>query len=160
MSDHPPPTQDQYVSVRDTIKEAYTEIHHVSSAAPVQPHILKSESESNKLENIIISEKAREWLSIPAEQPLQPSRFPTTYSLDIATHTLAANHRYPCCSSDDLSDEELALPLDPSEAANNALKVALMRRDYASLASFILGQLRHFEAVRAQVEILKFAHYE
>ncbi|KIJ23334.1 hypothetical protein M422DRAFT_276110 [Sphaerobolus stellatus SS14] len=171
MSDHPHPPQDQYVSVRDAIKEAYEGIHYGPAAPSVQPRILKAECDSNNLENAIISEKAHEWLSIPAEYPLQPSSFPITQFIDIEAHTLATTHRYPSSLFEDLSEEELSLTLDPvsqealrhliqSEASNNALKVALVRRDYASLTSFTLGQLRRYQMVLAQAEILRVAHYE
>ncbi|KIJ30419.1 hypothetical protein M422DRAFT_268074 [Sphaerobolus stellatus SS14] len=131
----------------------------------ISPATYFAECDSNNLENAIISEKAREWLSIPAEYPLQP------LSLLISKPTHLQPHHYPSSSLKDLSEEELSLTLDPvsqealrhliqSEASNNALKVALVRRDYASLTSFMLGQLRRYQMVLAQAEILRAAHYE
>ncbi|KIJ30989.1 hypothetical protein M422DRAFT_267406 [Sphaerobolus stellatus SS14] len=131
----------------------------------ISPATYFAECDSNNLENAIISEKAREWLSIPAEYPLQP------LSLLISKPTHLQPHHYPSSSLKDLSEEELSLTPDPvsqealrhliqSEASNNALKVALVRRDYASLTSFTLGQLRRYQMVLAQAEILRAAHYE
>ncbi|KIJ39545.1 hypothetical protein M422DRAFT_257597 [Sphaerobolus stellatus SS14] len=161
----------QFASVRDTVKQAYEEVHYIPLAPPLSARIIKGERDSIDLENAIIAEKTREWLSIPPQYPLQPSQFPITQSLDVRAHTLATTHRYPSGSLNDLSDEELSVMMDPvsqealrhviqSEAANNALKIALARRDYASVTSFVLGQMHRFKTILAQAQILRAAHYE
>ncbi|KIJ32023.1 hypothetical protein M422DRAFT_266255 [Sphaerobolus stellatus SS14] len=170
-TNQPQELQPAFVPVRDAVRQAYEEVHFIPARAPPSPHIINSERDSNELENIIITEKTREWLPIPLNDPLQPSQFPVTFSLDIKAHTLATTHRYPSCSLDDLSDEELSVTMDPvnqealqhiiqGEAANNALKVAIARRDYASVTSLAMGQLHRFRTVLAQAQILRAAHYE
>ncbi|KIJ40755.1 hypothetical protein M422DRAFT_256166 [Sphaerobolus stellatus SS14] len=145
-TNQPQELQPAFVPVCDAVRQAYEE---------------NLEHDSNELENIIITEKTQEWLPIPPNDPLQPHNLPSPFHLiSKPIHTLATTHRYPLCSLDDLSDEELSVTMDPGEAANNALKVAIARHDYASVTSLARGQLHRFRTVLAQTQILRAAHYE
>ncbi|KIJ32759.1 hypothetical protein M422DRAFT_265391 [Sphaerobolus stellatus SS14] len=117
--------------------------------------------------------ESSERLFVPQEQAMQPflpSEFPITRLIDINAQHLARCHQYPPCTLEDLSDEELSTRLDPisqevsrhliqSDAANNALKVALACRDYTTLTSYVIGQLVRFKAILAEVQLLRAAHY-